>query len=167
MISNMREKLETVANISVISIAVLIGVVTIQNYFIRATAKPFSSKIAEGTKVELPNVNWEENEKTLVLYLRKGCKYCTESMPLYKKIARQYSNKKIQFLVVSRESEDVTKSYLNEHKVDFTEVRQASLESIGALGTPTLILVNQKGEVANSWLGKLNPERERDLLSKL
>ena len=167
MPSKLNQKLETTANIAIILVAFLIGFFLLQNYVFPTNANPASAKIEQGVKVNIPNVDWQKNEKTLVLYIKKGCKYCTDSMPFYKKLAEQKSKIKTKFVVVSQDSEEISNEYLKENNVEFDEVRKTSLASIGARGTPTLILVNEKGEVSNSWVGRLTSDKEQEVLNQL
>jgi hypothetical protein len=59
------------------------------------------------------------------------------------------------------------RKYLNELGVPINEVRQSTLESLGVGGTPTLILVDNKGAVTDSWVGKLPPDKESEVLGHL
>lgn len=47
------------------------------------------------------------------------------------------------------------------------DVKQASLSTIGVRGTPTLLLVDNKGTVADVWQGKLDSGQEERLLAVL
>jgi hypothetical protein len=38
---------------------------------------------------------------------------------------------------------------------------------LGVPGTPSLLLVNQAGTVEDTWIGKLSPERETEVLNRL
>ncbi len=64
---------------------------------------------------------------------------------------------------------DIEESRAHLDKLGLTnlDVKQASLDSIQVDGTPTLILVNDKGEVTNYWVGKLPPNKEAEVISKL
>jgi hypothetical protein len=46
-------------------------------------------------------------------------------------------------------------------------VKQATLSTIGVTGTPTLLLVDNTGTVANVWQGKLQPDQEGGVLAVL
>jgi len=163
-----KEKIEIGANVSIVLIAVFFGFLLIQAYlFSPAVNKTNATQIKKGAKLNIPNVDWEKNKKTLVLFLREGCKFCTESMAFYQKLAQVGIEKNTKFVVVSQDSEEVSKEYLAENGVEFSEVRQASLASFGVRGTPTLILANEKGEVSNSWVGKLPPDKEQEVISQL
>jgi hypothetical protein len=47
------------------------------------------------------------------------------------------------------------------------DIRQAQVNSIGVTGTPTLLLVDEKGTVADAWQGKLQPDQETAVLAVL
>lgn len=164
----LKETIEVGANISILLTTIFIGFLVIQSYISTPiNSQPNLSQIKKGTKVNIPNVDWEKNEKTLVIYLRKGCRFCTESMPFYQKLAEKGVAKNTKLVVVSQDPKEVSREYLAEHKVQIKEVRQASLNSLGVRGTPTLILTNKKGEVSNSWVGRLPPEIEKEVINQL
>jgi hypothetical protein len=56
---------------------------------------------------------------------------------------------------------------LNKLGLTGLEIRSASLDSIHVRGTPTLILVNDKGEVTDQWVGKLAADREDEVIQKI
>ncbi len=64
---------------------------------------------------------------------------------------------------------DIEKSRTHLEKLGLTnlDVRQASLDSIQVDGTPTLLLVNDKGEITNYWVGKLPANKEAEVINKL
>jgi thioredoxin-related protein len=51
--------------------------------------------------------------------------------------------------------------------VHVDDVKQAQLSTIGVTGTPTLLLVDSTGKVANVWQGKLQPDQEAGVLAVL
>jgi hypothetical protein len=46
-------------------------------------------------------------------------------------------------------------------------VRQAPLSAVGVSGTPTLLLIDGGGAIKESWVGKLPPDKETEVLSRL
>ena len=58
-------------------------------------------------------------------------------------------------------------AYLTSQGVHVNEVKQATLNSIGVRGTPTLLLVDKAGVVTNVWVGKLQPDQEAQVLNVL
>jgi hypothetical protein len=59
------------------------------------------------------------------------------------------------------------RKYLESEGVRVDDVKQATLNVIGVQGTPTLLLVDNKGTVAEVWEGKLPPDQEEGVLSVL
>jgi hypothetical protein len=51
--------------------------------------------------------------------------------------------------------------------VQVDDVKQTPLNAIGVIGTPTLLLVDGKGTVAQVWEGKLQPDQEGGVLAVL
>lgn len=60
-----------------------------------------------------------------------------------------------------------SKKHLDKLGLAAIDVKQASLDSIKVDGTPTLILIDKKGEVISSWVGKLLPNKETEVISRL
>jgi len=74
-------KLEATANIAIIIVAVLFGLVLIQKSFFstRVTEPPMRLQPATGTKLDLPGEDWSKQPKTLILALQTTCHFCNES----------------------------------------------------------------------------------------
>lgn len=167
MASTLPKKVEFIANIAIVVVAVLFVGVLAYKFFLAPADDHGPKEIAKGTKMTVPETDFQANDKTLLVVLQKGCKYCTESMPFYKTLLNQAPGKGVKIVAVLPGSRDESKAYLNENGIDLPEVRQASLKSVNVGGTPTLILVNDKGEVSNSWVGKLPPEKEKEVIDQL
>jgi thioredoxin-related protein len=168
MQSKFSQRIETFANIAIIIVAILLGYFLIQKFFFQQNLQPQPPiEIVKGTKISLPDVDWQANQKTLLLVLQKGCKFCTESMPFYKTLVEKAKEKGIKLVAVLPNSREEGSQYLRENGVEIQDVKQSQLNSINVWGTPTLIFVNENGEVANSWIGKLPLEIEKMILNQL
>lgn len=168
MQSKLSQRVELFANIAIILVAILLGYFLIQRFFFQQNQQPQPpTEIAKGTKISLPDVDWQANQKTLLLVLQKGCKFCTESMPFYKTLVERAKEKGIKLVAVLPNSREEGSQYLKENGVEIQEIRQVQLNSVNVRGTPTLILVNDKGEVENSWVGKLPSNVEVKILDGL
>jgi len=113
-------------------------------------------------------VDWAKSERTLVLVLRKGCDFCSESAPFYQKLVQETVEQKSARLVAvlpDEISED--RAYLHELGVAIAEIKQSSPQSIGVPGTPSLLLVNSEGFVIDSWIGKLSAKQESEVVDRL
>lgn len=162
--------MELIANILIIVVAVLIGVVVVQKYFFGKTTASNQSARAHpiiGSKINLPDINWSNQPKTLILALNKGCRFCTESAPFYKRLVENTQHKNIKLIAVFPSHIEKSIKHLNELGLTNLEVKSSPLDNLQVSGTPTLILTNDKGEVTDYWIGKLPPDKEADVLNKL
>lgn len=165
--NNLYRKTEILANVAIIIVAILIVGVIVRKYLTPVPQEPIA-EIPVGNTVPLPDVDWAKNRQTLLLVLKKGCHFCSESAPFYQRLVRettQHSN--VQFVAVLPDPVDEGKQYLNDLGVPLNEVKQGSLAALGVGGTPTLILVDATGKVAASWVGLLRPNKEAEVLNRL
>jgi thioredoxin-related protein len=168
--NKLNKKIELAVNISILLVVILIGVFFVKNYLLspRSTPEAVDYRIPAGTKVSLPDIDWAQNGQTLLLALKKGCRFCAESAPFYQRLASETAVKsRVRLVAVLPQEVNEARQYLSNLNVPIDEVRQAKLDTLGVQGTPTLILVNGKGEVMESWAGKLPVEEETELLRRL
>jgi thioredoxin-related protein len=166
---NLYSKIELFSNIAIIAVALLLGAALVNryflNYYVPQTAQAKSPGIKPGTALSLPDADWNKNEKTLVVALSTTCRYCTESLPFYKLLAQQKAGRgDLKITAVLPQSADEARRYLSEHNVSVDEIKQADLPEVR--GTPTLIIVDKNGSVLESWVGKLPPEKETEVMNR-
>lgn len=167
------KKIELLANISIIVVAILLSTILVKSYLWKSNLPPGNSRTATasqpqieiGKEINLPDVDWRKNGKTLLLALSTTCHFCTESGPFYQRIVKEHGV--TQLVVLIPQQIDEGHQYLKKLGVEIEQVRQVSTDAIGLSGTPTLILVDSKGAVINSWVGKLPPSEEAEVLLKL
>lgn len=185
---NSFRRVQFLANVAIIFIALFLGIIAVKQLFAPSsdTAKTGVSEsktnAAEnkpkpdakttqinpvGKTVPLEAVDWKENKSTLVLYLSSACRFCSESSPLYKKLVEKNAAQKVKLVAVLPQSVEDGKKYLKDLGVEIKDVHSSRLSEIGVSATPTLLLVNEDGVVSEMWRGKLNPERETQLLERL
>jgi hypothetical protein len=167
MKANLSKKIELLANILIIVVALLLGYVLVKRYVFPPPVGN-GEEIKLGTKVSLPDVEWSHGDRNLVMVLQKGCHFCSESVPFYQRLARETSGRG-DVQVVAALPQDVKEGvqYLKDLGVSVAQVRQASPASLGALGTPTLLLVDHTGAITGAWVGKLSPDKESEVLHRL
>jgi hypothetical protein len=144
---NFNKRLELLTNVAIILVAVtLIGVVI---YKVLPAAKPApSEQLKAGSEFSLPDVNWAENKKTLVLVLQKGCHFCSDSASFYKTLAERNQNTdKVKLVAAFPNSVDEAKNYLSELGVAITDIRHFNFGKV-IDGTPTLVLVDEQGKIS-------------------
>lgn len=168
--SKLNQRIELVANICIILAAVMLAVVISQKYIFNSSATPDQSarvQPAVGAKINLPGIDWSSQPKTLVMALQKGCHFCSESAPFYKRLSESVRNKGVKLVVVLPTVSEESAAYLDELGLSGVEVKEMSLKDLQVGGTPTLILLDGKGEVTRYWVGKLPSEKETEVLEQL
>ena len=105
------------------------------------------------------------DRKTLVLYLRSSCAYCTQSMEFYRRLAAQPDRPTL--VVMGPESEQVLRDYVNQHGVIVDHIVTVPRAALKFPGTPALALVEPDGTVQKAWVGKLSANREGEVLKTL
>lgn len=170
--SNISKKIEVAANVAIIAVALLLGGVLVKRYLLPDATADGQSATAEslkpGTKLSLPGVDWSQSRQTLVMALSTNCHFCTESAPFYQRLVQEKSkHNDVRLLAVLPQSVEESQKYLNEHGVAVNEVKQATPDTVGARGTPTLIIVDSAGAVVDAWVGKLPEAKEGEVLDRL
>lgn len=158
--NKLSQKIEFVANILIIAAILLSGGI-IQKYFSisHTLIEQVRVRPTIGSKLNLQDVNFLTQPKTLVLALQTGCRFCNESAPFYKRIVETIKDKNIKLVAAFPTNVEESAAHLNELGLANIEVRRSSLNDIQVSGTPTLILTNEKGEVTDFWVGKLTPDK--------
>ncbi|HEX8265984.1 MAG TPA: hypothetical protein VF596_11300 [Pyrinomonadaceae bacterium] len=160
-------KLEIAANIAIIAVAVLFSAVIIQKYLLPSSSQPERVQPVIGKQMNLSDVNWTSQPRTLVLALSTTCHFCNESAPFYKRLIESVKGKNVKLVAVFPTETEAGRAHLKELGLADLEVKQSPLANMQVSGTPTLILTNDKGEVTDYWLGKLPPEKETQVINKL
>jgi hypothetical protein len=171
------KKLDDLFKAGIIIFAVLIG------YFIGRNSVTDSSVVGAGPathmngtpvsepighKLPLPGVDWDRNQRTLVLALQTTCHFCSDSRSFYQTLVRERAKfGNTRFVAVLPQTVEESRSYLNELGVSVDDIRQGSLSGIGVRGTPTLLLVDRSGVVSQVWAGRLQKSGEEEVLDRL
>lgn len=169
--SHLYKRIELLANLAIIVVALLLGGVLVRRYLLPASPQTEAverARIKPGTKLSLSGVEWGGRRHTLVLVLSTNCHFCTESAPFYQSLVQEKARHgDVGLLAVLPQGVEESQKYLGEHGITTDVVRQAALDAVNVRGTPTLILVDRNGSVIESWVGKLPPEKEAEVLDRL
>jgi thioredoxin-related protein len=169
-LTNLTKKIETLANVAIIVVALVLAGVLVKRYLLPgetpASPPPAAAQIQPGTQITLADVDWAKSDQTLLLVLSDTCHFCTDSAGFYKRIVQEKSARGgARLIAVLPQDVEKGKAYLDKLGVSVDEVKQASLAAVGVRGTPTLILVDKAGKAVNSWVGQLPVEKEAEVLS--
>jgi peroxiredoxin len=166
---NLHKRVELLSNIAIIAVAILLGILLVNRYLMlpgSPKSEPVEgARIKPGMKLSLSGVDWGRGDKTLLMVLSTNCRYCTESVPFYQRLAQQKAlRKNARLIAILPQSHGEAEKYLNDHGISVDEVRQPAPGAAYARSTPTLIIVDKTGSVAGSWVGKLPPEKEAEVM---
>jgi len=183
--------IEVATNVSIILVALVGATVLVKNYLIRTPAALLQTQTsnqqgppgpgqrppneaaakpgpAAGTQVSLQGINWSESSKSVLLALSDQCHFCSESAPFYQRLSTELAQRgDIRLIAVFPQQVGDSKQYLTKLGVPISDVRQATLDSLGVRGTPTVIIVDKNGKVQQSWVGRLSPDKESEVLSRI
>lgn len=167
-----KSKLDTIANIAIIIVCVIASAVLVRNFFFQDRQPAGPPMVEKGDRLEaLPAELPAGADRTLVLALSPQCGFCTQSMPFYKRLVDERNQKGSKVKVVAAVGQP-----------DALPTEQAALTSAGVTpdalidldfmamkinGTPTVLLVDNKGKVLDVWFGKLTEGDEKKVLAKL
>jgi hypothetical protein len=167
-----KSTLDTAANIAIIVVCAIAAFVLIRNQFFPAAPPPRPGEVAQGDQIAaLQQVVPAGADRALVMALSPGCHFCTESMPFYKRLIdernQQGSNVKVVAAVPAEEAKDAEMKIMTEAGVQPDSVATLNFQEAKVAGTPTLLLVDNKGEVLDVWVGKLDEGGEKKVLKAL
>jgi thioredoxin-related protein len=167
------QTIQTAANVAIILVVLLLAGVLVTRFLLPASTPPpvagaENEGVKVGTKVQLADIAWSGSNKTLIMVLSTTCRFCTASMPFYQKLIQQkQGGEDLRIIAVLPQRVEEAKEYLGKHGISVDGVRQDTLDELNVSGTPTLIEVDETGSVVRSWVGKLPPEKEAEVLKSV
>lgn len=171
--SNSHKKVEllgNLANVAIIIVAILLVAVLVNIGLSPTPPKSVavdSPQIKPGAKLSLADMDWTKSGQTLLLILSTNCRYCAESAPFYQRLAQQKAGRNnIRLVAVLPQSIGEGQKYLSDHSISVDEVRQSPPLAAYANATPALVLIDRTGSVVESWVGKLPPQKEAEVLDR-
>lgn len=106
--------------------------------------------------------------KTLAIVIRSNCKFCTDSMPFYRRLqaALEKAPSDAGLVALCVEPVEACRRYLYEHSLDIDAASIVGIDfRVG--GTPTLFIVDRQRKVLASWMGRQNAAGEAEIESFL
>jgi peroxiredoxin len=156
----------TLANIAVIGVCgfwlVQVGMNKTQA---SKTTTPMVSHYGAGTT--LPDNTLAEINKaplTLLLVTKSQCPWCSASLPFYRKLAPLARRAGTRLVGVTPEAVPDNRKYLEGNGISIDNVLSLDETHIKADATPSLILARAGGIVVKEWVGKLDEQREEEVL---
>ena len=122
-----------------------------------------------GDRIELAGYNFSGAPDTLLLVVSSHCPYCQESMDFYSRLGQMSTRRTghLKLVVVGVEPTDTLTSYLAANHVEVDQVLTVPLGALPSPSTPTLLRVNSKGIVVQTWRGLQAPSSEAEIIRTL
>lgn len=167
MRTNVRANIELAAQV-VIAIAIVITA----GMFVKRTVFPGQANVSTmprinaGERLTVPNVDWAQNKKSLVFFLKKDCSYCSSSAPLYRQLIQDASKRNVKCIAVLPNSPEEARKYLQYLELPIENIQTGPLAAYKISGTPTVLFVDESGIVRSVWFGA-QVEREKEMHDQL
>ena len=161
----MKAKIEVVANVAVILLAVVIGSVYLRDRF--SAHGPEPNEVKAGDRLaRLDGWDWGAHDRSLVLVLKKGCHFCEDSAPFYQRLAAQQQEARSNTAIVAvfPDAADAVKEAVQAEALGVHALAGVPLEKLKVSGTPSVLLVDRNGTVVNVWIGMLSPRQELEVM---
>lgn len=156
-----------ILNIAILVVAIVLCGVLVKKFFFQPNQNS-ASTIALNARLAIHGINWADSERTVLVALRKECKYCSASAAFYRRLAASISSEtNTRIIAVFPENESEGEAYLKQFEIPIREFRSVSFSSLGIKGVPALAIVDRNGVVTDMWEGKLSPLKESALMSRL
>ena len=171
--NKINQRIELAANIIFIIVAVMLGAFIAKQLFFTSTSTSSQNLASNQLQtrnnilIELEGVDFSEKQKTLILGLQASCRLCADSAPFYKRLIENSRDKNIKIVAALPSSLEESQAYFQKLGINGLEIKQTSLDKLQISGTPTLILVNQKGEVINRWVGVVPSFKEEEVMNAI
>jgi hypothetical protein len=161
----MSRAIELLVNLAILCLCVVLSAVLVKKYFIGPPPEP--QGLSVGTRLSVPDVDWQRQPQTVVLALQQNCRFCTESAPFYKTLIAEASRRGVRVVAVFPNDEASARAYLAGLGVEVPDLKIADFRALEIRGTPTVLLANRQGVATHVWRGKLPGSREQDVLDAL
>src|SRR5215469_18179410 len=115
--SAMKTKVELIANVTVIVVALALGCVALNRYM--ASSRVPRSVAAGDRLAKLPGLDWNQHRRTLVLVLNTGCHFCQDSVPFYQKLAqaRRHDSDGVEVVAVFPNEAEIVRQFTTEENL--------------------------------------------------
>ncbi len=125
--------------------------------------------IRRGARVVLPNVQWHDGVRTIVLLASATCPACNDGIAFYKHLGDYVRDlPEMRFVIAAVDDMETVKTWADTHGVRHdvvVEMRDAI--SHGFTLTPTLLVMDDDGVVTDVLLGRLSKFEESMLWGRL
>lgn len=166
MSNNARANIELGVNIVIAVAIVVVAAVVVKRYAFSPVNPGSSPRITKGERLDIPNVDWKQNEKSLVFFLMKDCTYCNSIAPFYRELIEDASKRNVKLIAILPNSVEEGRKYVRSLDLPIDHVQTGSFSLYKVPGAPSVLFVDDQGTVRSVWLGAA-PGREKEMRDEL
>jgi len=161
----MRPTLDQLANVALIVACAAVTATVAAKYQDTRSQRSQQLKYEIGEKIEKGSpIDYRLSNRTLVLFVRSGCRYCDESMPFYRALLRDRKDAtSLRIVVATAEPPDAARAYLDRNGLTVDDITQVHPGEMKANATPTIVVIDSTGAVKGFWRGKLSESNETEV----
>jgi hypothetical protein len=135
---------------------------------VQRASETMARPLEPGTKLgSINGMDFQKAPVTVALVLQSQCPYCAASVPFYRRLVEMKKSTAFQLVVASLESTSTTTAYLKDKGLEVDAVSSLKPGEMSTPGTPTLIVIDRKGIVLDSWIGQLGMSQEQAVVSRI
>lgn len=167
MSSTLTRKLEDLSNIAVVVAAIVVCVVLVRNQLHSSQLRPNplgSPSSLEGKTIDLAAITAVPAERNVLLVISQTCHFCEEEMPFYRDIGEAAVQVSARVYAVFPPGQAEPDKFLSARSVRTDGVVIHAFDKLGVRGTPTLLVVDDRGKIERAWVGALNLAQEKEVL---
>lgn len=169
MPNRIRANVELTLNIVIaIAIVLVLGIAVKRFLFTSPTTvgapRP---ELSMGSPVGVSNVDWKQNKKSLIFFLKKDCTYCNQSAPLYHGLIEEASKRNVTLLAILPDPIEVGTQYVQSLNLPIKTVQTGSLAHYQIPGAPSLVFVDDQGIARGVWIGMPPPNLQEKMRCEL
>jgi thiol-disulfide isomerase/thioredoxin len=156
--------LDKIANIMVILGVIVFLFLVARNEYARYHTGTAVSVAMVGKRVILPGARLPQDRDSLIFALSTTCHFCKESLPFYQQLVTR-SDGRVNLVAVLPQPQAEAQMYLQNASIPISQVVSTGLDVVGVSATPTLLLVNSRGDIKKLWIGLLDEKGQQEVLS--
>src|SRR6185312_3336557 len=115
-----------------------------------------------GSHMAVEGVDFSRSPLTLLLISSPTCQYCLASEHFHTKLFDLGRTEHVP-IYVAVPSREKARQYLGLLGVDDVAVKEYAQMNLSASGTPTILAINNRGEIKEVWSGLANPADELNI----
>lgn len=128
---------------------------------------PDDARLVKGEAVALNGVDWSRAHRTLVMVLSTKCLSAEQESSFYRELVERRRESNWRVVAIFPESPAEAREYMRIHGYSVPLLENVNLKSVGVYAIPTLLIVDDQGELIGRWVGKLSLSAEKQVASAL